>query len=70
MPKVADKLREILRNRRKFLGLIFGNNNPGFTTLLLASLNGLLLHFRLDPNIAIKGARELLRQKLFDHQFE
>ena len=70
MPKVANKLKEILRNHRKFLGLIFNNNNPGFTTLLLASLTGLLLHYRLDPKIAIKEARVLLRQKLFDDQLE
>jgi len=70
MPKVANKLREVLRKRRKFLGLIFNNNNPGFTTLLLASLTGLLLHYRLDPKIAIKEARVLLRQKLFDDQLE
>ena len=70
MPKVANKLREVLRKRRKFLGLIFNNNNPGFATLLLASLTGLLLHYRLDPKIAIKEARLLLRQKLFNHQLE
>ena len=70
MPKVANKLREVLRKRRKFLGLIFNNNNPGFATLLLASLTGLLLHYRLDPKIAIKEARVLLRQKLFDYQLE
>jgi len=70
MPKVANKLREVLRKRRKFLGLIFNNNNPGFATLLVASLTGLLLHYRLDPKIAIKEARVLLRQKLFNHQIE
>jgi len=70
MPKVANKLREVLRKRRKFLGLIFNNNNPGFATLLVASLTGLLLHYRLDPKIAIKEARLLLRQKLFNHQLE
>ena len=70
MPKVANKLREVLRKRRKFLGLIFNNNNPGFATLLVASLTGLLLHYRLDPKIAIKEARVLLRQKLFNHQLE
>ena len=70
MPKVANKLREVLRKRRKFLGLIFNNNNPGFATLLVASLTGLLLHYRLDPKIAIKEARALLRQKLFNHQLE
>ena len=66
MPKVANKLKEILRKHRKFLGLIFDNNNPGFATLMMASLTGLLLHYRLDPKIAIKEARVLLRQKLFD----
>ena len=70
MPKVANKLREVLRKRRKFLGLIFNNSNPGFATLLLASLTGLLLHYRLDPKIAIKEAKVLLREKLFDHQLE
>jgi len=70
MPKVANKLREVLRKRRKFLGLIFNNNNPGFATLLAASLTGLLLHYRLDPKIAIKEARLLLRQKLFNHQIQ
>lgn len=70
MPKVAKKLREVLRKRRKFLGLIFNNNNPGFATLLLASLTGLFLHYRLDPKISIKEARVLLRKKLFDHQLE
>ena len=70
MPKVANKLRGVLRNRRKFLGLIFNNNNPVFTTLLVASLTGLLLHYRLDPKIAIKEARVLLRQKLFHQQLE
>jgi len=70
MPKVANKLREVLRKRRKLLGLIFNNNNPGFATLLVASLTGLLLHYRLDPKIAIKEARVLLRQKLFNHQLE
>ena len=70
MPKVANKLREVLRKRRKFLGLIFNNNNPGFATLLLASLTGLMLHYRLDPKIAIKEARVLLRQKLFDDQLD
>ena len=49
---------------------IFNNNNPGFATLLVASLTGLLLHYRLDPKIAIKEARLLLRQKLFNHQLE
>ena len=66
MPKVANKLREVLRKRRKFLGLIFNNNNPGFATLMMASLTGLLLHYRLDQKIAINEARVLLRQKLFD----
>ena len=70
MPKVANKLREVLRKRRKLLGLIFNNNNPGFATLLVASLTGLLLHYRLDPKIAIKEARLLLRQKLFNHQIQ
>ena len=70
MPKVANKLREVLRKRRKLLGLIFNTNNPGFATLLLASLTGLLLHYRLDSKIAIKEARVLLRQKLFNHQLE
>jgi len=50
--------------------LIFNNNNPGFATLLVASLTGLLLHYRLDPKIAIKEARLLLRQKLFNHQIQ
>ena len=66
MPKVAGKLRGVLRKRRKLLGLIFDNNNPGFATLMMASLTGLLLHYRLDQKIAIKDARVLLRQKLFD----
>ena len=66
MPKVAGKLRGVLRKRRKLLGLIFDNNNPGFATLMMASLTGLLLHYRLDQKIAIKEARVLLRQKLFD----
>ena len=70
MPKVANKLRKVLRKSRNLLGLIFNNNNPGFATLLLASLTGLLLHYRLDPKIAIKEARVLLREKLFDHQLE
>ena len=70
MPKVAGKLRGVLRKRRKLLGLIFDNNNPGFATLMMASLTGLLLHYRLDPKIAIKEARVLLRQKLFDQQLE
>ena len=70
MPKVANKLREVLRKRRKLLGLIFNNNNPGFATLLVAFLTGLLLHYRLDPKIAIKEDRVLLRQKLFNHQLE
>ena len=68
MPKVSKKLKEILRKHRKILGLIFNNSNPGFTTLLLASLTGILLHYRLDPKIAIKEARALLREKLFDYQ--
>ena len=66
MPKVAGKLRVVLRKRRKLLGLFFDNNNPGFATLMMASLTGLLLHYRLDQKIAIKEARVLLRQKLFD----
>ena len=66
MPKVANKLRKVLRKRRKLLGLIFDNINPGFATLVMASLTGLLLHYRLDPKIAIKEASVLLRQKLFD----
>ena len=66
MPKVAGKIMGVLRKRRKLLGLIFDNNNPGFATLMMASLTGLLLHYRLDPKIAIKEARVLLRQKLFD----
>ena len=66
MPKVAGKLRGVLRKRRKLLGLIFDNNNPGFATLMMASLTGLILHYRLDQKIAIKEARVLLRQKLFD----
>ena len=70
MPKVANELKEILRKRRKFLGFIFNNNNPGFATLLVASLTGLLFHYRLDPKIAIKEARVLLLQKLFNHQIE
>ncbi len=70
MPKVANELKEILRKRRKFLGFIFNNNNPGFTTLLLASLTGLLLHLRVDQKIAIKESKVLLRQKLFNHQIE
>ena len=70
MPKVANKLMEVLIKRRKLLGLIFNNNNPGFATLLVASLTGLLLHYRLDQKIAIKEARVLLRQKLFNHQIE
>ena len=63
MPKVACKLRGVLRKRRKLLGLIFDNNNPGFATLMMASLTGLLLHYRLDPKIAIKEARVLLHEK-------
>ena len=70
MPKVANELKEILRKRRKFLGLIFNNNNPGFATLLVASLTGLLLHLRVDQKIAIKESKVLLRQKLFNHQIE
>ena len=70
MPKVENELKEILRKRRKLLGLIFNNNNPGFATLLVASLTRLLLHYRLDPKIAIKEARLLLRQKLFNHQIQ
>ena len=70
MPKVANELKEILRKRRKFLGFIFNNNNQGFTTLLLASLTGLLLHLRVDQKIAIKESKVLLRQKLFNHQIE
>jgi len=61
MQKVANKLKEILRKHRKFLGLIFNNNNPGFATLLVVSLTGLLLHYRLDPKISIKEARVLLK---------
>ena len=67
MPKVANELKEILRKRRMFLGFIFNNNNQGFTTLLLASLTGLLLHLRVNQKIAIKESKELLRQKLFNH---
>ena len=70
MLKVANELKEILRKRRKFLGFIFNNNNQGFTTLLLASLTGLLLHLRVDQKIAIKESKVLLRQKLFNHQIE
>ena len=70
MPKVANELKEILRKRKKFLGFIFNNNNQRFTTLLLASLTGLLLHLRVDQKIAIKGSKVLLRQKLFNHQIE
>ena len=70
MPKVAGKLRVVLRKRRKLLGLIFDNNNPGFATLMMASLTGLLLHYRLDPKIAINEARILLRQKLFEQPFK
>ena len=70
MPKVANKLREVLIKRRKLLGLIFNNNNPGFATLLVASLTGLLLHYRLDQKIAIKESKVLLRQKIFNHQIE
>lgn len=70
MPKVANKLREVLIKRRKLLGLILNNNNPGFATLLVASITGLLLHYLLDQKIAIKEARVLLRQKLFNHQLE
>ena len=66
MPKVLKKLKENLRKHRKLLGLVFNKSNPGFTTLLLASTTGLLLHYRLDPKIAIKEARALLREKLFD----
>ena len=70
MPKVANELKEILRKRRKFLGFIFNSNNQGFTTLLLASLTGLLLHLRVNQKIAIKESKVLLRQKLFNHQIE
>ena len=70
MHKVAKKLKVILRKHRKFLGLIFNNNNPEFATLMVASLTGLLLHYRLAPKIAIKEDRVLLGQKLFDDQLE
>ena len=33
------------------------NNNPGFTTLLLAYLTGPLLYYRLGSKTAIKEAR-------------
>ena len=70
MPKVANKLREVLRKCRKFLGFIFNNNKLGFATLFVASLTGLLLHYCLDPKIANKEAGVLLLQKLFNHQIE
>ena len=70
MQKVANKLKVILRKHRKFLGLIFNNNNPGFATLMVASLTGLLLHYRLAHKITIMEDRVLLGQKLFDDQLE
>ena len=68
MPIVSKKLKEILRKHRKFLGLIFNNSNPGFSTLLLASITGLLLHYQIDSKIAIHEARAFLIEKLFDYQ--
>ena len=38
----------------------FGTNDPGLPTLILGSMLGLLLHYRLDPEIAIEPARDLL----------
>jgi hypothetical protein len=70
MHKVANKLKVIFRKHRKFLGLIFNNNNPGFATLMVASLTRLLLHYHLAPKISIKEDRVLLGQKLFDDQLE
>ena len=52
------------------MGLIFNNNNPGFATLMVASLTGLLLHYRLAPKMSIKEDMVLLGQKLFDDQLE
>ena len=38
----------------------FGTDEPGLPTLILGSMLGLLLHYRLDPEIAIEPARDLL----------
>ena len=70
MPRVAAKLREVFRERRHLLGLYFDSDNPGLPTLLLGAMMGLLFHYRLDPEIAVEQARDLLRDQLFHNSIK
>ncbi len=60
MPRVASKLKSLFRERRRLLGILFGTDDPGLPTLILGSMLGLLMHYRLDPELAIELARDLL----------
>ena len=68
MPRVASKLKSLFRERRRLLGILFGTDDPGLPTLILGSMLGLLLHYRLDPEIAIEPARDLLINTI--HSFQ
>ena len=46
----------------------FGTDDPGLPTLILGSMLGLLLHYRLGPEITIKPARDLLINTI--HSFQ
>ncbi|MEC8272758.1 MAG: hypothetical protein VX030_10470 [SAR324 cluster bacterium] len=45
-----------------------GTDDPGLPTLILSSMLGLLLHYRLDPELAIEPARDLLINTI--HSFQ
>ena len=45
-----------------------GTDDPGLPTLILGSMLGLLLHYRLDPEIAIEPAQDLLINTI--HSFQ
>ena len=68
MPRVASKLKSLFRERRRLLGILFGTDDPGLPTLILGSMLGLLLRYRLDPEIAIEPARDLLINTI--HSFQ
>ena len=45
-----------------------GTFDPGLPTLMLGSMLGLRLHYRLDPEIVIEPARDLLINTI--HSFQ
>ena len=46
----------------------FGTDDPGLPNLILGSMLGLLLRYRLDPEIAIEQAQDLLINTI--HSFQ